>query len=840
MDLNALQNKDRATGKKINSSKPEEKIRQEYEKILHEDYEYPYAQMDIEVYIQRGEKHSSKNKERADIVVYKTTNPEKREQNADILGIVETKKPTRKEGVKQLMSYMSASSAYWGVWTNGEEIEYIYRHPQTGEIKRDYVYQIPKNGETFEDIGKISKKNLKPANNLKTVFRRLLSTLYTNTNISRREKLGNEMIRLIFCKIWDEKYGDANSLPKFRVGFEENPREVTKRVEYLFGEVKKQLVADGVFDENEEIKLDDKSIAYVVGELEQYSLLKTNKDVVGDAFEVFAESKLVGEKGEFFTPREVVKTAVQIVDPRPGQTIVDPACGSGGFLIYALEHIWEHMNSDPKYRGMDESTLSLEKSELARKTFFGIDKEMDLVKISKAYMAIIGDGRSGIAQQNTLHTAEDFEGRGRDLFVNDKDNTFKQFDVVLSNPPFGNKIKVLKEDSRHFELGHVWKKDGDDFVITKQSRETEPQVLFVERCLQLLKDGGKLAIIIPETYFHAPKVKYVLDYMKKDNNFIALIDLAHNTFRPYNNAKTVLLILEKNRPQQENILMAVTEEIGHDHNGKPIFRYDADANEFSKDVWDDTITIREELINPANPDNKNTFLVNASEIKNDVYVPRYYWNQKVETLRKEAESNGLEFVQVKDLIDEGILEDYSGHGSPSSKYKGKGDVPYVRVADIVNWAVYKNPTALVPASIYREVKGNGVDLQEEDVLFVRRGSYRIGSVAMVSPYDKDVLLTREIQVLRVVNSDNKYGIDAYYLLYLLSHDITQRQLPEKIMIDTTLPNIARRWEDLYLPVAKDKKVREAISRRVKDVIQNRWQSQAGISGLMDDFGQLTT
>jgi type I restriction enzyme M protein len=111
---------------------------------------------------------------------------------------------------------------------------------------------------------------------------------------------------------------------------------------------------------------------------------------------------------------------------------------------------------------------------------------------------------------------------------------------------------------------------------------------------------------------------------------------------------------------------------------------------------------------------------------------------------------------------------------------------------------------------------------------------------MVSPYDRDVLLTREIQVLRIINSDNKYGIDPYYLLYLLSHDITQRQLPEKIMIDTTLPNIARRWEDLYLPIAKDKKVREAISRRVKGVIQNRWKSQAGISELMDDFGQLTT
>lgn len=841
MDILQVQNKDLATGKKINAEKPEEKVRQEYEQILHDDYEYDFGQMDIEVYIQRGEVHGKKNRERADIVIYKTTDKTKRDQNSDILGIVETKKPTKKEGVRQLKSYMSATSCRWGVWTNGEEIEYLYRDLKTGEIKDNYVYQIPKNGETFEDIGKVSKQNLKPASNLKAVFRRLLATLYANTNISRREKLGNEMIRIIFCKILDEKY-DPHALPKFRVGFEENYHDVARRVHELFEEVKKELGDDDVFDKHDKIILDDKSIAKVVGELEQYSLLKTNKDVVGDAFEVFAESKLVGEKGEFFTPREVVKTAVQIVNPQPGDTIMDPACGSGGFLIYSLEHIWEQMESGSirKYNGMSEVDLAQAKSKIAAETFFGIDKEMDLVKISKAYMAIIGDGRSKIAQQNTLHTAEDFEGKARDIFVDESGKNFKKFDIVLSNPPFGNKIKVLKEDSKHFKLGHVWKKDDSGFIETDKVRETEPQVLFIERCLQLLKDGGKLAIIIPETYFHAPKVKYVLDYMRKGNNFVALIDLAHNTFRPYNNAKTILLILEKGRPQQENIVMAVAEQIGHDHNGQPMFRYDPDTHKFSDEVWDDTVIIREELKDPGNPNNKNTFIVKASEIKNDVYVPRYYWNQRIEGLRQEAESQGLQFVQVKTLLDDGILSDYSGHGSPASMYKGKGTIPYVRVADIVNWAIYKNPTALVPENVYRTIKGNGVDLQEEDVLFVRRGSYRIGSVAMVSPYDKDVLLTREIQVLRVLNPENKYDIDAYYLLYLLSHEITQKQLPDKVMIDTTLPNIGRRWEDLYLPVSKDPEVRKAISNNVRNVIQNRWDSQKGIFELASKFGQITT
>ena len=220
---------DKATSKPVDGRKPEEAVRQEYERILYEDYDYDYQQMDIEVSIQRGEKNSEKNKtERADIVIYRTSDKNKREQNENILGIVETKRPTRKEGVKQLTSYMSATSCYWGVWTNGKEIEYLYRNQKTGEILRNFVYQIPKRGEKFEDIGKISKDKLKPARNLKLIFGRMLNTLYSNTNISRKEKLGNEMIRLIFCKIWDEKY-NTTSLPKFRKFSARNLRALARR-----------------------------------------------------------------------------------------------------------------------------------------------------------------------------------------------------------------------------------------------------------------------------------------------------------------------------------------------------------------------------------------------------------------------------------------------------------------------------------------------------------------------------------------------------------------------------------------------------------------------------------
>ncbi len=208
---------------------------------------------------------------------------------------------------------------------------------------------------------------------------------------------------------------------------------------------------------------------------------------------------------------------------------------------------------------------------------------------------------------------------------------------------------------------------------------------------------------------------------------------------------------------------------------------------------------------------------------------------------KEGEKKGYEFVQINKLIDEGIISTSSGHGSPPSGFKGKGHIPYIRVADIVNWEVYKNQTALIPENIYKKIKGeNGIDLKEKDILFVRRGSYRIGSVALLSPFDKEVLLTKEIQVIRVEKENNKYDLDPFYLLYLFSHELTQKQLYNKIMIDTTLPNISNRWRELYLPIAKDKKERDKIRDKMKIAFEQKWKASEKILQLKDEFGNLVT
>ena len=642
------------------------------------------------------------------------------------------------------------------------------------------------------------------------------------------------MVRLIFAKIWDERF-DQGGIPEFRIVLNEDPEVVKERVAGLFNQVKEELVEDGVFDATETITLDAKSVAWVVGQLETYSLLRTDKDVVGAAFEVFAESKLVGEKGEFFTPREVVRVAVDLVNPEPGQRILDPACGSGGFLIHAMDHVWRSMDYHPRNRHSPQ--LDQEKRDIAKRCFFGIDKEIDLVKIAKAYMAIAGDGRGGIVQENTLHAAAEFQGRARELFT--VGNSFKKFDVIFTNPPFGSKIKVLKDEAAQFALGHIWQRVDGEYVQTGRARDTDPQILFAERCVDMLEDGGTLAIVLPETFFHAPKYHHIFAFLLKGNNIKAVIDLPHNTFRPHNNAKTCLLILQKAQPQQPYITMGVAEQMGHDHEGRPMFRFDNATEEPSSEIWDDLSIIRCELKDIYSDANEYIFLLNVENIKDGNYVPRYYWPRANKDLEH---ADGITPLPLQQLLDEGIVQAFTGHGSPGAEYKGVEDgIPYIRVSDIVNWELYRNPTAGVPRHVYESVKGkNGVTLAPRDIIFVRRGSYRIGTVAMASPFDSEVLLTRELVILRVSKADNEYGIDPYYLLYLLSHDYTQKQLYQKTMIDTTLPNIGSRWKELLLPIFDDRSQRREVASQVKSVIDAKWQALTDLANLKKRLGKFIT
>ena len=233
--------RDFATGKQVDLAKPEESIRQEYEQVLVESYGYLKTDIDIEVRIPRG---TGRFLDRADIVVYRDANG--RDPVRDIVGLVEVKRKTRRDGIEQLKSYMTATSAEWGVWTNGDDILYVCRLGT--RILEGYINNIPIRGQSIDDVGRRTKAELEPFSRteLKSAFRRILNHLYANTNIGRREKLGAEMVKIIFAKIEDEKtYIDRP--PQFRAEAGEPPDAIRARVNQLFLRVRQELQQDGIF-----------------------------------------------------------------------------------------------------------------------------------------------------------------------------------------------------------------------------------------------------------------------------------------------------------------------------------------------------------------------------------------------------------------------------------------------------------------------------------------------------------------------------------------------------------------------------------------------------------------
>ena len=491
------------------------------------------------------------------------------------------------------------------------------------------------------------------------------------------------------------------------------------------------------------------------------------------------------------------------------------------------------MEKRAKWRSLRRDRLASAKERMATACFFGIDKESDLVRIAKAYMAISGDGRSNIVHENSLHDVGEFNAPAQARFV--VHGKFRQFNCILTNPPYGAKARILKEDAQAFDLGHSWTchwSARKQIWKKGQPHDQNPYVLFIERCFDLLKDGGRLAIVLPETAFHAPSKRHLRHYIASRGSLLAVIDLPHNTFRPHCNAKTCLLVLAKGKPaaDTDRIIMAEVAQMGHDHNGKPIYRPGTD------EVWDDLPLVLAELDEPDRAPNNFVLTVSWSEVaKSGNWIPRYHAN--IECHPKAPK--GRYWVRLGDLVDDKTISSWDGHGSPSDAEKGNGSIPYFRVSDVVNWELYRNPTSGVSQGTFKAFTKGKELAREEDVILVRRGSYRIGTVAMASARDRDSVLTRELLTLRV-RKENRLGLTPYYPLTLLSSEAVQKQFHHLTFFDTTLPNLGDRWRELHLPFHKKARDRDALSLRIRKAIQKKWSAQTDIEDLRRTIGGIIT
>lgn len=466
----------------------------------------------------------------------------------------------------------------------GDERLFLRKVEKDGRIEFEEIPNIPQFGQRVEDIGKFRRKDLKPTHNLKATFKAIRNHLAGNTvGATRDEVLAQQLINLIFCKIYDERFTEPNDIVTFRAGVDEDSKDVKERILDLFNKVKRKYKE--VLDDNDTITLDANSVAYVVGELQNYCLIEAERDVIADAFETFIGHALKGGQGQFFTPRNVVKMMVDILDPDYEDLIIDPACGSGGFLIEALRHVWRKLDAEGEKYHWNSENLKEEKMEFALNRIRGIDKDYFLAKVAKAYMAIVGDGKSGIFCEDSLENPKNWDSKTREKIH------LEEFSVLLTNPPFGSKIPVRGEEKlKQYELGHKWKfnKQTGQWEKGKLKDNEAPQILFIERCLQLLKDGGRMAIVLPDGILGNESLSYVRNWLLKQGRLIAVIDVPIETFMPNTSTKTSVLIFQKlskdKIPEDYNIFMAVAETCGHDRRGNP--KEDDDisniANEFKK------------------------------------------------------------------------------------------------------------------------------------------------------------------------------------------------------------------------------------------------------------------
>jgi len=822
--------KDYISGAEVKDT-PEESVVQLFVQQLVEDYHYPKASIQTRPqYRVKIRPSDTKREFPIDIAVF--SDSQKTDENLHI--VVECKKKNRKDGKTQLQDYLRFCKARIGVWFNGDEKLYIKKIEKDGKIFFEEIPNIPNFGQRLEDVGLFKRRDLQIPHNLKLVFKTIRNHLAGNlVGTTRDEELARELINVIFCKIYDEKFTKPNDILEFRAGLDEDKNAVKQRIEKLFEKVKAKYNA--VIDVGEKINLAAGPLYYVVGELQKYCLIESHRDVIAEAFETFIGYALKGAQGQFFTPRNVVRLMVKILNPNHEKLIIDPACGSGGFLVESLKYIWDRLEIEAKEYGWNEGALNEERVAVAINNIRGIEKDNFLSKVTKAYMAIIGDGKGGIFCEDSLEVPSEWSAKTQQAIQ------LGTFDFVLTNPPFGKNMKVTGEEKlSQYTLAHKWKKNEGVFErIETLETEKAPQIIFIERAMQLLNEGGALGIVLPETFFHAPNSKYILQYICTGNNVQWIVDLPHNTFRPHNNAKCLVLMVQKGVKQQENVNMAVAEEMGHNHQGKEIYRWDYINNRVnSAELWDDIELIEKEIDSGFK---KYCFTVPFSACASSgVFVPRYFWNSKHDEITQIVNKTSSKLVSIQKLMDEKILTVFDGHGSPEAENKGMGDYPYIRVKDIVNWDLYKDPTAKVPENVYKKFYDEKKQLKPRDIIFVKRGSYRIGSVAMASQYDSECILTKELLVFRLLKNENTYNLNPYYLLYLLSSKIVSMQIANKVLIETTLPNIGDRWKELELPISNDAKEIEKITSKVKKVIDNKWDALSGIDSLIKEIGAITT
>ena len=555
---------------------PEELVRQLYLLVLTDELGYPTDRIELEYAVSFG-----REKKRADIVIFdkdKTTSP---------YIMVELKKPKLKDGKEQLKSYCNATGAPIGVWTNGESISYYHRKdPNYFED----LSQLPNADEKLSDILKerwtiddlLGKDKLvTERKSLKDLILEMEDEVLANAGVDVFE----ELFKLIFTKLFDEMQSGRNKARhlEFR-NYGDTETELKDKIQKLFDKAKSKW--EGVFTEDAKLMLTPSHLSVCVASLQDVKLFNSNLDVVDEAFEYLINKSSKGEKGQYFTPRYVIDMCVKMLNPQASETIIDTAAGSCGFPVHSIFYVWEQIL---KSKGLDRSHLfTLEEkpqecTDYVVDKVFAIDFDERAVRVARTLNLIAGDGQTNVLHLNTLDWErwdektddEDWidtynEGwkKLKKLRANKNSNQDFKFDILMANPPFAGDIKESRILAK-YELG----KKPDGKYQTKVGRD----ILFIERNLDFLKPGGRMAIVLPQGRFNNSSDKQIREFIAEHCRILGVVGLHGNVFKPHTGTKTSVLLVQKWDdklcPKKDDypIFFATMQEPSKDNSGEKIY-----------------------------------------------------------------------------------------------------------------------------------------------------------------------------------------------------------------------------------------------------------------------------
>ncbi|MBQ6971378.1 MAG: N-6 DNA methylase [Synergistaceae bacterium] len=773
---------------------PEEAVRQLYVYTLIHEYGYGPERIKLEHGINFG-----REVKRADIVIFEKDHP-----TSEYI-IVEVKKPKVREGKAQLKSYCNASGAIIGVWTNGEDFSYYHRKDPN---YFENIPGLPKASQKLRDILRerwtISDLEAKDrlrdgSKSLTSLIQEMEDDVLADAGVDVFE----EVFKLIYTKLYDEMQSgrDKSRVLEFR-NYGDTDADLKANIQELFRQAMKKW--PGVFGEKDGISLTPSHLSVCVSALQGVKLFNSNLDVVDDAFEYLMSKSSKGEKGQFFTPRYVIDMCVRMLNPQEHEAMIDTAAGSCGFPVHTIFHVWRQILAE---KGIEQSHLFTaeekppECQDYVKDKVFAIDFDEKTVRVARTLNLIAGDGRTNVLHLNTLDygrwdetvkprqwqkTYNEGWLRFTDFCEREEDYSAFTFDIVMANPPFAGDIKEGKIISR-YELA----KDARGKYVSRIGRD----ILFIERNLQFLKPGGRMAIILPQGRFNNSSDKYIRDFIAGQCRILAVIGLHENVFKPHTGTKTSVLLVQKwddelcPRREDYPVFFATMRKPGKDNSGEKILRKD-EAGRLLLDSHNHVIVehdlynhegltedgIAEAFIEFARREGLSFFgdarfaeeryrdLVSGLEVSEVAFseivasgrMDTEYYSRRYSVLHEATTSR--DYVLLRDIVE---MHDVFSNGAfafvlDTLKDDGEKVIPYIRSQNVGNMFINSGELARISAKAHELLPLSQTKLH--DIMMARTG--KIGGASIITQSEVNYNCNQNVIKL-TINEPEKYN--PYYI-----------------------------------------------------------------------------